>query len=452
MDLQSLLAPAALNFNTLPEQLLNGILVGAIYALIALGYTMVYGVLRLINFAHGEVYMLGAYVALFTSYFLGFGPGGTGQPGGNSALVGAVGGISLALLVIGVGFAVLGKLPNFKGSGLMFSAGAAAAIFGLVGTLVAQFQPAAVNILLMLLAAMIVCALVGVIIERFAYRPMRSHSRIAALITAIGVSLLLQYGGAIFLPNSPPPSIDEQVNPYRGSTKFNLTAPDPALAERMKASEPRFKQAQTAFDQYLKEHPNESRFSLSPAGMELRNEAQAAEKEYKEASRLLESSGVTVTVRTGQVIILVTTLILMAALTYLVLFTRAGRAMRAVSHDFDSASLMGINVNSIVTFTFILGSALAGAGAMMQATFLGTPLTTFYGLLPGVKAFVAAVLGGIGNIPGAVLGGLLMGVAEALAVWGGASEYRDAIAFVVLIFILLVKPGGLLGSAKVEKV
>lgn len=126
--------------------------------------------------------------------------------------------------------------------------------------------------------------------------------------------------------------------------------------------------------------------------------------------------------------------------------------MRAVSHDFDSASLMGINVSNVVTLTFVIGSALAGAGAMMMATFMGTSINPFFGVQPGVKAFVAAVLGGIGNIPGAVLGGLLMGVAETLVIWVGKSEYKDAIAFVVLIVVLLFRPGGLLGSAKVEKV
>lgn len=126
--------------------------------------------------------------------------------------------------------------------------------------------------------------------------------------------------------------------------------------------------------------------------------------------------------------------------------------MRAVSHDFDTAALMGISVSLIVSFTFFVGSSLAGAGAMMQATFFGTPLTAQYGVTPGLKAFVAAVLGGIGNIPGAVLGGLLMGVAETLVAWYDLSAYRDAIAFIVLIIVLLFKPGGLLGSAKVEKV
>ncbi|MEQ1933712.1 MAG: branched-chain amino acid ABC transporter permease, partial [Fimbriimonadaceae bacterium] len=148
-----------------------------------------------------------------------------------------------------------------------------------------------------------------------------------------------------------------------------------------------------------------------------------------------------------------TTIFLMAVLTYLVMFTKQGRAMRAVSHDFNAASLMGINIDNVIVFTFLLGSALAGAGAMMYCTFIpGTKIDAFTGLTPGVKAFTAAVLGGIGNIPGAVLGGLVMGVAEYVVVWAGYDSYRDAIAFVILIVVLLFHPGGLLGSSKVEKV
>jgi branched-chain amino acid transport system permease protein len=305
----------------------------------------------------------------------------------------------------------------------------------------------------MLASSMTVCAIIGVLIERFAYRPMRQHSRIASLITAIGVSLFFQYGGALFLPNSPPPAINEKVNPYRASDfTFTLVPPDPALAVKVKELKPKAEAAKKAFDEYLAKTPSASRFSVPEEGRPLKDAADTAEGAYQAAARDASNSGVRVLVQAGQFIILVTTLVLMGLLTYLVLFTKTGRAMRAVSHDFDAASLMGVNVNNIIVWTFVIGSALAGAGSMMQATFLGTPLTTFYGVAPGLKAFVAAVLGGIGNIPGAVLGGLLMGLVELSVVWAGYSDWRDAIAFVVLIVVLLVRPGGLLGSNKVEKV
>ena len=153
----------------------------------------------------------------------------------------------------------------------------------------------------------------------------------------------------------------------------------------------------------------------------------------------------------GKIIMFATTLVLMFVLKVLVMNTKPGRAMRAVSLDFNSASLMGINVDSIVTFTFLLGSGLAGAGAMMNYTFIGgSAITTFSGITLGTKAFVAAVLGGIGNIPGAVLGGFLMGMVENLVIWGNLSGYKDAIAFVILIVVLIFKPGGLLGSAAVD--
>ena len=384
---------AALDFGSLPQQLVLGLGIGAVYALIALGYTMVYGVLKLINFAHSEVFMLGAYAALFVSWWLGFSPEG------------------------------LQKLAKTSGP---------------------------LNLLLMLLASMVFCALVGVIIERFAYRPMRSQPRIASLITAIGVSLLLQYGGALFLPVSPPPSISEQVNPYRGSFTITLASPDAALLAKQKELEIKVKETTTAFQENLKNEKSE--FNLSPAGLALRNTKQDAERAYREAKTLVDRSGKDLKLPIGQMIMLGTTLVLMLILRHVVLYTKTGRAMRAASHDFDTASLMGVNVDKIVTVTFIIGSSLAGAGAMMQATFIGTPLTTFYGVSLGVKAFVAAVLGGIGNIPGAVLGGMLMAMAETLVVWAGYSQWKDAIAFVILIAVLLFRPGGLFGSAKVEKV
>lgn len=389
----------ALEFAGLPQQLVNGLLLGSMYALIALGYTMVYGVLRLINFAHGEVFMLGAYSALFMSWWLGFTPEATrGQTLSSSPL----------------------------------------------------------NLLWMLLFAMAVCAAVGVLIERFAYRPMRNQARIASLITAIGVSLLLQFGGALLLPVSPPPSISEQVNPYRGSTRIVLKGPGEALKRELAAAQAELEEAREAFRVRFERERAErgivNEFQLSPEGRVIRNARLEAERKVRDVENAIRESSVQIIVPNGQLIMFCTSLVLMLLLRQLVLKTRTGRAMRAAAHDFTSAQLMGINVNQIVTITFLIGSALAGAGAMMNATFLGTPLTSFYGIQPGVKAFVAAVLGGIGNIPGAVLGGVLMGMAETMVVWAGGSGYRDAIAFVILIAVLLLRPGGLLGSAKVEKV
>ena len=383
---------AGLELSTLPQQLVNGILLGSIYALIALGYTMVYGVLKLINFAHGEVFMIGAYAALFASWGLGYTP--------NNAMNGS--------------------------------------------------NP--INLLIMLLASMTLCGLLGVLIERFAYRPMRNQPRIASLITAIGVSLLLQYGGQVFLPSSPAPNIDAKVNPYQDNITIPLRPVDGTLVAAAKQLEAKQLETKAAFDGYL-ERTKESPFQLSAAGQPLKKAAQDAERDLRTAEGKAEASGLSIRLPKGQMIMLVTTVVLMALLNFLVMHTKPGRAMRAASHDFDAASLMGINVNSTITFTFLIGSALAGAGAMMNATFLsGTKIDTFFGMLPGVKAFVAAVLGGIGNIPGAVLGGILMGLAETLVVWAGYDSYRDAIAFIVLIIVLLFKPGGLLGSNKVEKV
>ncbi len=450
MGISDHLTLAAISLKSLPEQVVNGLLLGSIYALIALGYTMVYGVLKLINFAHGEVYMLGAYIALFVSYLLGFAPGtvaGSDQP---AVAVGTIAMIGIVLILIGVAMFVaalkIEKIPDVvKGIGGLL------VVIGLLGFIVAKFQPQALNLVMMLVASMTVCALAGVIIERFAYRPMRSHSRIASLITAIGVSLLMQYGGALFLPNSPPPSISEKVNPYRESVTMHIVPGAPELETAVKQAQGPYLETKKAFEAY-QARTHESEFSLSKEGEVIHDAAQKAASVYNDAKRKADTSGVSVTVQANRILMLGIVILLMAGLTYLVMYTSAGRAMRAVSHDFDSAALMGINVNSIITFTFVIGSSLAGAGAMMTATFQGTPLTTFYGLLPGVKAFVAAVLGGIGNIPGAVLGGILMGVAETMVVWAGYSDYKDAIAFVILIVVLLFKPGGLLGSSKVEKV
>lgn len=383
---------AAFELGTLPEQIVNGLQMGAVYALIALGYTMVYGVLRLINFAHGEVFMLGAYAALFVSWMFGFKGDPTLQP-----------------------------VPN-------------------VWILVA-----------MLFVSMTVCGLIGVAIERFAYRPLRSQPRITSLITAIGVSLLLQYAGQLVLPNSPAPNISQKVNPFQSNFNFTLRAPSDEL--RLKAADLKkgADEATKLFEERQKVEASAP--SLSAETKKLRDQSFDLQQKANEANQLAEASAIRVNISKGYIIIFVTTLVLMAILRHVVMFTKTGRAMRAVSQDFDSAALMGVNVDRIITITFVIGSALAGAGAMLSATFQpGIKVDTFFGLLPGVKAFVAAVLGGIGNIPGAVLGGFLLGLAEAIVVWGGGSAYTNAVAFVILIVVLLFMPGGLLGSAKVEKV
>ncbi len=296
------------------QQLANGIAWGSIYALIALGYTMVYGILRLINFAHGDVYMVGAFAAYYLARWTGAG----------------------------------GQNP----SPLL-------ALFVLVGS-------------------MLICAVLGMLIEFFAYRPVRRSSRITALITAIGVSLLLENLG---------------IRIFGADPKFfpQLVAPRQVV--------------------------------------------------------LLE--GVVVT--NHQITVVAVALVLMVLLTLFVQRTRTGKAMRAVSFNRDAASLMGIPVNRIISITFAIGSALAAAGGVLVA--LTNPkIEPLMGIMPGVKAFVAAVLGGIGSIPGAVIGGLVMGVSEYLVVGYISSTYRDGIAFVILIFVLLVKPAGLLGRHVAEKV
>ncbi|MSU04219.1 MAG: branched-chain amino acid ABC transporter permease [Pedosphaera sp.] len=291
------------------QQIINGLGLGAIYALIALGYTMVYGVLRFINFAHSDVFMVGAFSGYFFSRFFQ-----------TESILGGV---------------------------------------------------------LVIVLSMIVCALLGMTIERMAYRPLRKSSKLNVLITAIGVSLLLEY-----------------------SFQVKLTKPllFPAL------------------------FPVKS-FTL-PGGI------------------ILSST---------QILVLGMTFVLIILLQYIVLHTKMGTAMRAVSFNPTAASLVGINNDVIISFTFALGSALAAAGGILYA--LNYPsIEPLMGVLPGLKAFVAAVLGGIGNIPGAALGGLLLGVIETFVNGSPYSTYTDAIAFTLLILILIFRPAGLLGKVTVEKV
>ncbi len=300
------------------QQIINGLSLGSIYALIALGYTMVYGILKLINFAHGEVFMVGAYTGFYAAGALGV----AGYEASHTSFP-----LYLALLV--------------------------------------------------LIVAMVAAALLGVTIEFLAYRPVRSAPRLTPLITAIGVSLFLQNAGMLLF--SP--------NPQRY----------PAIL-------------------------SEVRFELF---------------------------GVIVT--NIKLTIFAVALCLMLGLHLFVQRTWTGRAMRALSFNIDAAKLMGIDTNRVIRSTFAIGSGLAAAGGILFGLDQIT-INPLMGVLTGLKAFVAAVLGGIGSIPGAVVGGLLIGLAEQLTAGYLSPEYRDAITFVILILILLLKPEGLLGVVRVEKV
>ena len=321
--------------STFLQQLINGVSLGAIYSLIALGYTMVYGVLKLINFAHGDVYMVGA----FMGYYLANGLGARGA-----------------------------QMLGMSADGIMAR--------GLLGS--GTMEPSLITALVVMLLAMAICAALGVIIERFAYRPVRKYSRLTALITAIGVSLLLENGGQVVF-----------------------------------GADPKF------FPELFKK-------------------------------RNIELFG-GASINSADIIVLVIAIALMVALQLIVFRTKTGRAMRAVSFNLVSAKLMGINTDRIIMFTFALGSALAAAAGVLVAIRIPR-IDPLMGILVGLKAFVAAVLGGIGNIPGAMLGGLLIGITETMVVGYLSPTYKDAVAFAILILILLFRPSGLLGAVAQEKV
>ncbi|MFG3614117.1 branched-chain amino acid ABC transporter permease [Rummeliibacillus sp. G93] len=287
------------------QQLINGISLGSIYALIALGYTMVYGIIKLINFAHGDVFMIGAFIGFFaiSRWDLGFFPA--------------------------------------------------------------------------LLLAMVVCALLGVFIERVAYKRLRNATRIAALITAIGVSLLIEYT-TIFFRGAQPEAYPNVVS-----------------------------------------------------------------------SKTFQFLGAQISMQS--IMILSVSIVLMLILQFIVHKTKIGKAMRAVSHDVEAARLMGINVDNTISVTFAIGSALAGAAGVIFGVYY-TKIDPLMGIIPGVKAFVAAVLGGIGIIPGAVAGGMVLGVVETIVSALGFSSWRDAAAFIILILILIFRPSGIFGKNTREKV
>ena len=326
------------------SQLINGLQRGSIYALIALGYTMVYGVLRLINFAHGEVFMIGAFVGYF-----------------------------------------------------------AALLFGLS-------LPAA------LLAAMAVCGLLAVAMEAAVYRPLRYRPRLSMLIAAIGVSLLL---------SSLVQAIAFQFKDRAGNAV--------SFAGANYTNFPK--------DQLIRS----ASYRLIPGSSP---PAEAAE---------LRRAGREVYVTRIQLLDFGVSLVLMSALWLLVRRTTLGMAMRACANNKDALSLMGVNVNRVISMTFLVGGALAGAGGLLSALTYPQIVATM-GLMPGLKAFIAAVLGGIGNVPGAMVGGLLLGLAEvgAIAALPGApvdyTPLADGVAFALLILVLLVRPQGIFGEEASEKV
>jgi branched-chain amino acid transport system permease protein len=300
------------------QQLINGLALGSIYALIALGYTMVYGVLRFINFAHGDIFMVGAFFGFYLTPLIKM-----ALPRESLALAGVV-----------------------------------------------------------MLCSMVLCAALGILIERLAYRPLRNKPKLTVLITAIGVSLLIEYVGQHKKVFGPSPQTFPSLLP---SKNFELGA----------------------------------------------------------------TSGLVI--NSIEVVVLAVTAALIIALQFIVHRTKLGTAMRAVSFNAPAAALMGININVVISFTFGLGSALAAAAGILYASKYPS-IDPLMGVMPGLKAFVAAVLGGIGNIPGAALGGLVLGLVDTFMSGTTFSNYRDAVAFAILILILLFRPSGLLGKREVEKV
>lgn len=300
------------------QQLFNGLSLGAIYALIAIGYTMVYGIIGMINFAHGDIYMIGAYVGLVTL-----------------SAIGTQGGVPI-WLVIG----------------------------------------------LMLVVAAIITGVYGFVVEQVAYKPVRNSPRLVALISAIGMSIFLQNWVAL------------------GQGARDMAVP-----------------------------------SLLPGALQFGG----------------GDGGFEIFIPYTRIMIIVVAVVLMVLLTLYIRHSRMGRASRACAQDMHMANLLGINTNRVISFTFILGAVLAAVGGVLIALAVGK-LNPFIGFLAGIKAFTAAVLGGIGSIPGAMLGGVLLGVAETLAAAYISSEYKDIVAFTLLVLILLVRPTGLLGKPEVEKV
>jgi branched-chain amino acid transport system permease protein len=377
------------------EQLLFGIQLGSIYALIALGYTMVYGVLKLINFAHGDVYMVGAYGGLGAAFLVGT------------------------------------WLPSHH----IYTAG----------------LPSPVGAVLVLLCAMVICGLLGLVIEQAAYRPLRTRAWIIPAIVLGAAAAYIAYSIALDGNRTPASCIAIGLVVW-GAIAWILKT---SQSRRTATVSPRLTALITAIgvSLFLENFANlKSIFTpdprFFPTIVDIPDPA-------RHIPRTVSVLGVDVSLET--MLIFGLSLALMAVLTFIVTRTKIGKAIRAVSYDADAAALMGINTDRVISFTFILGAVLAGAAGVMVTSLTGTAINPYIGVPFGLKAFVAAVIGGIGNIPGATLGGLIMGIAEIMVVAYGSrigvpDTYRDAVAFFLLILILLVRPAGLLGKFAPEKV
>ena len=403
------------------QTLIATIAVGSLYALVALGYTLVYGVLKFINFAHSDIFVLGAWTSFTTA--------------------------TVILTRLGLSAE---QAPWWAG-------------------------------VLVLLCAVGVCATTGYLIERFAYRPLRKAPRLNVLITAIGVSLLLQnvgqLPGVVVARNAEGQPL--ATVPFGATPKsMPLLLPDAVLNESIVAkgtASGGSKRGVVRLDQAITLDPDRSyRLELKRtlgaetkveqlnlaveagtynAGTELATQPRRSPQDVEGAAFQLVRSPI-VPIRLLDVLIVASSLVLMAALQILVFKTKLGTGMRALSYNIETASLMGVNTNFVISFTFIVGTALAACAAFLYPMKYPGLNQTAHGVwvLLGLKAFVAAVVGGIGNIRGAVLGGFLIAGIEFFGARYVSTELRDVYVFGLLILVLLVRPNGLLGSAVREKV
>jgi len=456
------------------QQLINGLSLGAIYALVAVGYTMVYGILRLINFAHGEVFMFGAMIAYYTAtQWLPLPRDSAHIAAWESYSAIWVWVFVGVLIALAMGL-VIRRVHRGPAGGSWLSSGVMVlAVMGVAGAFAfGQYsRPAATAIwfsfALLLLASMLGSGLLGWLIELLAYRPLRRQARIHSLITAIGVSLFLQYAGQkIFFGPDPksfpttlvPPLLPgsfekpEQLLPWSSRTVLRFGDSSPAAPPAADTSRVdlvgsailvSWNSLETAAPAD-RTGPSTTRSTALPAVTQPTTSpgvppAQAVRREVRINAMLL--------------LILVLSIVLMVVLRYIVIHTKTGLGLRAVSHRFDTAALMGVNVNRSISFTFLLGSALAGAAGFLYAGAYQR-IDPLMGLGLGLAAFVAAVVGGIGSIPGAVAGGFLLGIIQSLVAGylENGSQYNNAIAYVILILVLMVRPAGLFGRNVAEKV